>query len=68
MNQKLLREKDLINIPATADKPASKGLLNISKATFWKWLKLKKLPQPVKIGKVTAWKAEDIERFLEELK
>jgi predicted DNA-binding transcriptional regulator AlpA len=43
-------------------------LLNISKATFWKWLKLKKLPQPVKIGKITAWKAEDIERFLDELK
>lgn len=65
VNPKLLREKDLINRPAKADQPAYTGLLNISKSTLWHWVKIGKLPQPIKLSeRVTVWKSEDIEKFL----
>lgn len=37
----------------------------VSRATWWRWVKSGKAPQPVKIGiRVTAWRESDIEKFI----
>ena len=41
-------------------------LVPVSKSTWWTWVKDGKAPKPIKLGpKITAWKAEDINQFLD---
>ncbi len=43
-------------------------LIPVSKSTWWSWVKEGKAPAPIKLGpKITAWKAEDIHQFLDDL-
>ena len=43
-------------------------LYPVSPATWWRGVKSGKFPQPVKLTvRTTAWRVEDVERFLESL-
>ncbi|MDM0007166.1 AlpA family transcriptional regulator [Variovorax sp. J22G73] len=53
MNEKLL-------VPAVE---AAK-MLSIGRSTFWNKVKLKQLPQPVKIAGVTRWRISDLQSFV----
>jgi predicted DNA-binding transcriptional regulator AlpA len=65
---KFYREKDLINRPATAKGPASIGVLNISKSTFWKLVNSGKFPPRIKLSeRVVGWRVEDVEAYLANL-
>lgn len=40
-------------------------VLPISAATFWRWIRDKKFPAPVKLSeRVTAWRVEDVREYL----
>lgn len=55
---KFLRVAD---ITSTSDKS---GRYPISAATWWKWVKAKKAPQPIRLGSnVTAWSVDELEKW-----
>jgi predicted DNA-binding transcriptional regulator AlpA len=37
----------------------------VSQATWWRWIKDGRAPQPVKIGGVTMWRSKDMRAFLD---
>lgn len=40
-------------------------IIPISPATLWRWIKLEKFPQPVKLSpRITAWRIDDIVKWL----
>lgn len=46
--------------------PPIPAIVPVSRSTWWNGVKDGRYPQPVKLGpKVTAWRVEDIRRFLE---
>ena len=47
-------------------KPASKGYLNISKATLFRWIKEGKFPKPTRLSpKLVVWSKFEIDEWLE---
>lgn len=47
-------------------RPASKGYLNISKATLFRWINEGKFPKPTKLSpKVAVWSKLEIDEWLE---
>lgn len=71
MSQRIIRLSELATTPAkpaTAKqkaKPAKTGILPVSPATIWRWVREGKFPQPFKLGaSVTVWNASDIESFI----
>jgi hypothetical protein len=43
-------------------------IIPVSRSTWWEGVKTGRFPKPYKLGKrMTAWKAEDIRRLLDEL-
>ena len=45
---------------------APNGPIPVSKSTWWAGIKTGRFPKPIKLGpRITAWKAEDILKFLE---
>lgn len=46
-----------------SDKSAA-TLLGISRATFWRRVTDKSLPQPLRLGGVTRWRREDLENAI----
>ncbi len=46
--------------------PKVTEFLGVGKSTLWGWVKNDKFPQPVRIGRVTAWRATEVRRFVEE--
>lgn len=43
-------------------------IIPVSSATWWRWVKSGKAPRPVKLSeRVTAWRAEDIRKFLDSM-
>lgn len=43
------------------------GPIPVSKSTWWEGVKSGRFPKPVKLGpRITAWRAEDIRRFIEQ--
>jgi prophage regulatory protein len=45
---------------------APDGPIPVSKSTWWKGVKLKRFPAPVKLStRITAWRVEDIRAFIE---
>lgn len=58
----LKKEDYLLRIP---DIVKPKGLLPISRSTFWKGVKSGKYPQPIKLGpKITCWKWSEINNLI----
>jgi prophage regulatory protein len=59
MQAKVIRIADIATTPAKA------GILPVSPATIWRWVRAGKFPKPFKIGAaVTAWKVTDVEDFI----
>lgn len=59
MPQKVIRVAD---IATTKNKP---GMLPVSPATIWRWVREGKFPKPFKLGEaVTVWDAAEVEAFI----
>jgi predicted DNA-binding transcriptional regulator AlpA len=59
MSQRVIRVADLAT---TKDKA---GLLPVSPATVWRWVREGKFPKPFKLGEaVTVWDAAAVEDFI----
>jgi len=59
MSQRVIRVAD---IATTNNK---KGLLPVSRATIWRWVREGKFPKPFKLGEsVTVWDAAEVEAFI----
>lgn len=59
MSQRIIRLADI------ASTPKKKGLLPISPATVWRWVREGKFPKPFKLGdSVTVWDAAQVEAFI----
>ncbi len=41
-------------------------MIPLRKSAWWRGVKEGKFPQPVKLGKTTAWRAKDIKKLLEQ--
>lgn len=41
-------------------RPASPGIIPVSHTTWWSGVKSGRFPQPVKLGRCTVWRVEDI--------
>lgn len=55
----------IIRIADIATTPTKAGILPVSPATIWRWVRAGKFPKPFKIGtSVTAWKMTDVEDFI----
>lgn len=65
-----LPNKPLIRISELASyvKRGHHGVLPVSAATVWAWVRTNRFPKPVKVSeKITAWKTEDVRKFLADL-
>ncbi len=59
MSQRVIRISEL------ASTPAKLGLLPVSRATIWRWVRENKFPKPFKIGaSVTVWNSAEVEAFI----
>lgn len=59
MTQRVIR---LAQLASTKSRP---GLLPVSPATVWRWVREKKMPAPYKLGpSTTVWNLDQIEHFL----
>ena len=59
MSQRVIRLAQLASIK---NRP---GLLPVSQATIWRWVREKKFPQPFKLGAgTTVWDAIQVEAFI----
>lgn len=57
--------KTVVRIADIASTPKKSGILPVSPATIWRWVRDGKFPQPFKLGTcVTGWYAADIEAFI----
>lgn len=61
----LLREKDIIGDKRA--NPPTRGLLPISRTSWWCGVRSGRYPQPVKLGaRITAWRLSDILALIEQ--
>jgi prophage regulatory protein len=59
MSQRVIRVADI------ATTKNSKGMLPVSPATIWRWVREDKFPKPFKLGdSVTVWNAAEVEAFI----
>jgi predicted DNA-binding transcriptional regulator AlpA len=59
MSQKVIRISDL------ASTKISRGLLPVSPATIWRWVRQGKFPEPFKLGhSITVWDVKAIDTFI----
>ena len=59
MSQRVIRVADI------ATTKSSKGLLPVSPATVWRWVREGNFPKPFKLGEsVTVWDAAEVEAFI----
>ena len=56
----------IIRIADLATTPKKTGMLPVSPATIWRWVRDGKFPKPFKLGTcVTGWYASEIDAFVE---
>jgi len=59
MSQRVIRVADI------ATTKTSKGMLPVSPATIWRWVREGKFPKPFKLGdSITVWNAAEVEAFI----
>ena len=59
MSQRVIRVADI------ATTKECKGMLPVSPATIWRWVRESKFPKPFKLGEsVTVWDAAEVEAFI----
>jgi predicted DNA-binding transcriptional regulator AlpA len=44
--------------------PSVLNLIPVSRSTWWAGVRTGRFPQPVRIGRITAWRVEDIRDFI----
>lgn len=55
----------VIRLAQLASTKTSPGMLPVSQATVWRWVREKKFPAPFKLGEgTTVWAAEAVEAFI----
>lgn len=54
----------LIRMSELASSKGNPGLLPVSPATLWRWVKESRFPLPYKIGGCTVWDLSEVEEFL----
>jgi prophage regulatory protein len=55
----------VIRVAEIATTKSKKGLLPVSPATVWRWVREGKFPKPFKLGEsVTVWDAAEVEAFI----
>jgi prophage regulatory protein len=55
----------IIRIAELATTPKKSGLLPVSPATIWRWVRDGRFPKPIKLGaSVTGWTVDDIDAFI----
>lgn len=60
-------QQRVIRLAQLASTKSSPGLLPVSQATIWRWVREKKFPAPFKLGAATTvWDAAAVERFIAE--
>lgn len=60
MSQRVYRIRQMVTGPDRV------GILPISAATLWRWVKAGNFPKPFKLGeKVTVWDAAEVDQFIE---
>ena len=61
-----LRISEIVNVPAKGNRPAKKGLIPVSAATWWRGVGTR-YPKPTKaLGpNITAWAVEDLRTLIE---
>jgi predicted DNA-binding transcriptional regulator AlpA len=69
MNIKLLsvgsKQQRAIRLAALASTPSKAGLIPVSPATIWRWVKDGTFPAPFKLGQnTTVWDADEIDQWL----
>ena len=63
-----LRLGQIVGKPATATAPAIKGIIPVSRSTWWSWTKSGKAPQPIRLSSaVTVWRTADVLAFAESM-
>ncbi|HMO48796.1 MAG TPA: AlpA family phage regulatory protein [Rubrivivax sp.] len=66
MQPRYIRIRELATAPSRDGKPGRPGMLPVSAATIWRWVKRGEFPQPVQLGpQTTAWPVEAVEKFLQ---
>lgn len=60
--KRLFRIGDIIGDKKKGIEP----IIPVCRSTFYNWIRQGKFPGPVKIGRVSVWRGEDIERFIKE--
>lgn len=57
--------QSVIRIAELATTKAKKGMLPVSPATVWRWVRDGKFPKPFKLGEsVTVWDTAEVEAFI----
>jgi prophage regulatory protein len=56
----LLRANQIVT-----SKKTGTGLLPIGPSTWWDGVRAGRFPQPVRLGRVTCWRASDIQKLIE---
>lgn len=65
MGQRVIRINELATTPTTSSKAGRTGLLPVSPATIWRWVREGKFPSPFKLGvSVTVWDLDVVEAFI----
>ncbi len=55
----------IIRVSGIATTPKNKGMLPVSPATIWRWVREGKFPMPYKLGDaVTVWDLAEVEAFI----
>jgi len=54
----------VIRIATIATTPTKPGMLPVSPATIWRWVRDGKFPKPFKIGSTTVWHLDEIDTFV----
>lgn len=66
MSMRIARIKEVASTPAKGDKPAKQGLLPVSVATIWRWVRDDPdFPKPINLGPgTTGFYVSEIEAFI----
>ncbi len=69
MNEiKYLRVRDIVTVRDRDGRVIRRGLLPISRSTWWGWVKTGKAPKPKKLGdRVSVWSEREILELVERL-
>lgn len=59
-----MSQNRIIRITDIASTPIKRGMLPVSQATIWRWVRDGKFPKPFKIGSITAWHLDEIDKFV----